>query len=262
MHSLKRNKYALDLLESLQFSVDSKLVTTISSADLLDSKTAALFLESIQPKLFSPTPLKTASLFVKRYAFVAVIAHASYSFAHVPLSTRLIDWKIVEQRDSDSNDYWAPKFTLHNESRILASRKEVQPMEYFANLYHDHYRPIVEQLFSLTKVPKVSLWETVYSYLSWLYESLKDKALDQHVVQQDFEALLQLPGEVFGMRKNPFLTSYQQTPVLVGEYLVKPRKTCCFYHESSLKKGEGEVFCGTCPHRCRKEGKPLEQTNV
>ncbi|RHW37685.1 hypothetical protein D1B33_08120 [Lysinibacillus yapensis] len=217
---------------------------------LIDETVLFGYLENLGPHIGSPCLKVTASIFVKRYAFLAVI----YLYAITAWNKKSdISFENIILQTEKEADVWLPTFYFRSRKveEVKGSRSEWRE-EALEELFSKNIHLLIEQLFKVTKQSKLILWENIAIYIFWLYETVLAKSEDKTIrdqAKQDFDFLLyEAPGSLFGNHPtNPikrFYVNKRYVDHLQEE--VRVRTTCCF---SNLLKGETKQ-CKTCPQIC------------
>lgn len=192
----------------------------------------------------------TASIFLKRYAFLAV----NYLYAMTAWNCRLdISVKNVWLVTDDRDEIWLPRFYFSNLNvEKVKSDRAAWRENCVKILFADHLYPLVKKLANLTKISKLILWENIAVYIYWLYETVfNKKEVSENIVlqaSQDFHYLVfEASGQLFGSFHDNPLKRYFNQHIYLEEHdkEVRPRTTCCFSYLTNAKKR-----CVTCPHTC------------
>ncbi|WP_064092912.1 (2Fe-2S)-binding protein [Rossellomorea aquimaris] len=182
-----------------------------------------------------------ASLFMKRYAFVAAMGLYSMTYWNRKLNLAPDNLIMV---DGEKNGLWIPQFYL-KDSTVYEFTSPEEKQTYIKSLFSDHLNKIMD---SLKKPAKLILWENIAVYIFWVYEN--DDFLPNEEMrgkrEEDFrQLLLDENSHWFGQyHRNPLSRYY--SPKKNEELRV--RKTCCFSYR--LENGE-QYRCKTCPQTCR-----------
>ncbi|MFJ7728415.1 siderophore-iron reductase FhuF [Neobacillus sp. NPDC097160] len=227
-----------------KYRYKSGLEQSFPVAELLDESFLKDFLKSLSDTLGAPNEKITASIFIKRYAFLAVMSLYAMTAWNKQLDVSL-DNVLMEKAESGEN--WLPAFSLKD-----ATVKDLDPNEnrsewrklVLKDLFANHIYPIIAKLEKSFGISKLILWENIAVYLFWLYESeLKDSENDN--VTDDFRFLLfEAEGQLFGANNLNPLQKYFSEKMYLPERdeEVRIRKTCCFSYQLPAGKR-----CKTCP---------------
>ncbi|WP_174728459.1 IucA/IucC family C-terminal-domain containing protein [Mesobacillus harenae] len=242
----------IKILKELHLSVDIGDRSVLKAEDFLFPEKTVPFLESAVDRLNAPDIKVTASLFLKRYSFLAVI----YLYTMSAWNKRLdVSLENVELIDDTANPLWIPSFHLKslNFQEFRGEDREQWRKDTVNHLFKDHLTLILESFSKISKLSKLILWENISVYIFWLYEHILPE-IDNGAIKEraalDFKFLMEeAEGSLFGdYHQNPF-KQYNSKPVYLDELdkFVRVRKTCCFNYQ--LK--EKQVYCGNCPRYCK-----------
>jgi ferric iron reductase protein FhuF len=190
----------------------------------------------------------SASQFIKRYSYLVAVPY----LYGVSMFDKGIDIDI--QRTSlqsfEDGGAWLPKLnlsTLDVTTPDGISRKEWRRAA-FEGLFKDHLSPIINMLALQGKVSRQILWENTAIYIFWIYESMMEQDPSNQQILEDFTALLEAEGALFGdYTHNPLSKFYtEKRYVAHKEKFMRVRKTCCFYDRLTGVQSS----CTTCPKRC------------
>lgn len=238
-------------LQSFRFTTEKYTSELSVSMDiLLDEQALRDYLKKLGRHVGAANEKVTASIFMKRYAFLAVI----YLYTMTAWNRQLhISFENVSLETDPQDGLWLPRFYF-NELRleIVESNREEWRKNGVKILFHDHLYPLVTMLSKVTKVSKLILWENIAVYIYWLYETVFNKEdVPVEVAgrsKEDFYYLLfKAPGSLFGGYNDNPLKRYYNQPIYLEELKeeVRPRNTCCYSYLTNNKKR-----CVTCPHSC------------
>jgi ferric iron reductase protein FhuF len=238
-------------LRQFRLTTEEKLSElSIPLNELLDEDVLLSYLEKVGGHIGSPNLKVTASIFVKRYAFLAVI----YLYGITVWNKKInISFNNIRLQTEEVEDMWLPKFYLHNTQIEIAKENRYEWREKALKVFFsENAHVLITQLSKATKQSKLILWENIAIYLFWLYESVLQKLDDEELrnrAKEDFHYLIyETPGSLFGNdHANPIKRYYYNKRY--QEHLqeeVRVRTTCCF---SYLLKGATNR-CKTCPQTC------------
>ncbi|WP_223591978.1 siderophore-iron reductase FhuF [Neobacillus bataviensis] len=220
-----------------KYRLAANLKNSFHVADLLNDKFLKLFIANLADSIGAPNEKAAASIFIKRYAFVAVISLYAMSVWNKKINVSISN---IEMESPEKGKDWLPSFLLKDEKeedwngKARADWRKDMINELFAkNIF-----PIIDKLEKTFGISKLILWENIAVYIFWLYESeLKDS--ENSSVQSDFRYLLfEAEGSLFGRYKGNPLQKYYTEKIED----VRMRKTCCFSYQLSAGKR-----CKTCP---------------
>ncbi len=221
---------------------------SIAAEDLLHLHTAEAYIEKIMPLIKAPNQLVTASQFSKRYAFLMVAPF----FSSFSLLNRVLDIQpnncVVEAKQSDG--HFLPELSLLSlEAKQVNKDRKIEMESGLEQLFRNHISVIWGNLAKTSNVPFPVLWENTATYIYWLYETTFAKHAEGELkatIAEDFQNILDAPGECFGLKYNPFKKYYfEKQPLIKSDPGIRVRKTCCLYYEISPDR----TFCKNCP-RC------------
>ncbi|MFC7322132.1 hypothetical protein [Halobacillus campisalis] len=228
--------------------LDREIIEVIQGKDLQTVDGVQQTLDQMHAFMGSEFMLTTASILSKRYG---------YYIATVPLALMTIFNKFPDMRLSnielvriDEDKKWLPQFNLLSKE---VSEPANQTREEWMNtelekLFNHHVRPLFLKINQLTRLSMDVMWENTAIYIFWLYERQFYEWYDDGVasgMKRDFYYVVRdLPGEVFGMKSNPF-TYFLDQPILSTG--ARERKCCCL----SYKKNKDSTYCKVCPHLSR-----------
>ncbi|KZN13134.1 ferric iron reductase [Marinomonas sp. TW1] len=223
----------------------------IASSSLLNDDLCLDTLQKIMPELGAPNLKVTASLVIKRIAFLtlAPVLYAMSGFnkgLDGSLENSVFEYSL-------ENRIWQSKMPLKDTSVSIwnGSDKEGRDVwrdEILHKVFAGHLTLLVEHFYRLTKVSRRILWENVAVRVFSIYEqrilpNIPDAQMIQ--AQADFAYLLDRNStEVFGLSENPLTVFYrkkQQTDV--SDKPIRVRRTCCYYYLAT----DPAVYCGACP---------------
>lgn len=217
--------------------------------DLLDENILLKYLEEVGLQIGSPNLKVTASIFVKRYAFLAVIYLYGISAWNKKIN---ISFNNISFQTEEFDEKWLPKFYFHSTELEKAEDNRYEWREKaFKVFFSENIHILIAQLSKSTMQSKRILWENIAIYLFWLYESVLQKLDDEGLrnrAREDFHYLVyEAPGSLFGnYHVNPIKRYHNNKEY--NEHLeeLRVRTTCCF---SYLLEGVTNR-CKTCPQIC------------
>lgn len=232
-----------ELLQLEKYRFHSSLENSFYPADLLDVTNLKAFLNQLAVAIGAPNHKVTASIFIKRYAFLAVISLYAMTAWNKKLNMSLDN---VTMEKAERGKSWLPAFTLGDITvqDWDGTNRSAWRDGVLQDLFTKNINPIISQLEKTVGIHKMILWENIAVYIFWLYESeLKD--CENNNLTDDFRYLLfDAEGATFGdYNLNP-LQKYYAEKTYIEEYneAVRIRKTCCFSYQLPAGKR-----CKTCP---------------
>jgi len=250
---MKAELSAAEIKELSKFRFAAELsdgVTPIEFNSLLEESSMNSLLRKLEVEMVSPDLKTTASVWMKRHAFLAVIYLYAMSVLNKQLNAAPDSLLLVEMK---KDGLWLPDFYFKSKSALLcpdASRDEWR-REAVRHLFEDNIFPMMEALGKAAKISKLILWENVAVYIYWLYEKVVAEHADEIIkarAAEDFDYVIRLaPGSLFGNYHQSPLARYYTDPVYQEDTnsYVRVRKTCCFTYKLNAKG-----FCKTCPKIC------------
>ncbi|QXO16560.1 IucA/IucC family C-terminal-domain containing protein [Vibrio ostreae] len=222
-----------------QYALDSVL--------LLDDEQCLATLNAIMPELGAPELKVTASLVIKRSAFLL-------------LAPTLYAMSVFDKGLDASIDNCVFEYQLHNRlwrSGMPLKQTQAVPCQHDRSAWRElilsgafagHLTPLIEQLQRLSGVSPRILWENVAVRVFSIYERRILPALDSERRRQAEGDLAYLLDEstrsVFDLDENP-LTRFYRTKRHWQAHSepVRMRRTCCYYYQAT----EPPEFCSNCP---------------
>ncbi|TSI07681.1 (2Fe-2S)-binding protein [Lysinibacillus sp. BW-2-10] len=221
---------------------------------LLNEDQLYLYLSSVKEQTKAANLSVAASLFVKRYSFAVLIALYSMSVLSKRINFSINNVSIQTLKESDL--LWLPSIHFRDITLYPALQEDRNNWrnDIVNNIFANHIDILFNQLNTISKLPKRTMWENLYTYIVWMYKNLlQDRNhLDNHyLIKEDFNMITYgSEGYLFGTyEQNPFLEfrdSQDCSDILEGNS--QKRKTCCL---SYLTKSKGD-FCKNCPISVKK----------
>ncbi len=243
-------KHEIVQLRQFRLTTEEKLSElSISLNELLDENVLLRYLEKVGGHIGSPNLKVTASIFVKRYAFLAVIYLYGITAWNKKLNASLNN---IRFQTKETDDLWLPEFYFDTINIEIAKENRYEWREKaLKEFFSENAHVLINQLSKVTKQSKLILWENIAIYLFWLYESVLPKLDDEELrnrAKEDFHYLVyETPGSLFGnYHANPISRYYDNK--MYNEHLqeeVRIRTTCCFNYMLDNSKN----FCKTCPRK-------------
>jgi ferric iron reductase protein FhuF len=207
-------------------------------ANLMEKAYAIDFMKNLALTIGSPSERTAASIFIKRYAFIAVISLFAMTTGNKKMNLSLDN---IEMEEVEPGKDWLPMISLKDSSieEWNGEDRDEWRKSVYRDLFANNIYPIIEHFEKTFKVSKLILWENIAVYLFWLYETeLKDS--ENPNVLNDFRFLiLESEGSLFGdYHLNPIQKYYSEKN---SSDVIRIRKTCCFTYQLGSKR------CKTCP---------------
>lgn len=237
------NKDEMVQLQQFRLTTEKRTERSILLNKLVDETNLLRYLEKVGEYIGSPNVKVTASIFVKRYAFLAVI----YLYGMTAYNKKLnVCLNNISIQTEEVKDMWLLKFYFDNNKIEIAKQNRYEWREKaLKDFFSENVNVLFEKLLEVTKLSEIIVWENISIYLFWLYESVFPKVDNEEIrkrAEEDFYYLVfDAPSHLFG--------NYQENPItryFRNEYLqeaIRVRTTCCF---SYLLEGATNR-CKTCP---------------
>ncbi|MGG1676908.1 siderophore-iron reductase FhuF [Neobacillus sp. NRS-1170] len=220
-----------------KYRLAANLKNSFNVADLLEEQYLKLFIANLADSIGAPNEKAAASIFIKRYAFVAVLSLYAMSVWNKKINVSLSN---IEMESPEKGNDWLPSFLLMDEKEQdwNGNARAEWRKDIINELFAKNIFPIIDKLEKTFGISKLILWENIAVYIFWLYESeLKDSKNSS--VQSDFRYLIfEAEGALFGRYKGNPLQKYYAEKI----DNVRMRKTCCFSYQLAAGKR-----CKTCP---------------
>lgn len=239
-----------------QFRFATKLESSELSIELnrLKDETELLrYLENLGPHIGSPNLKVTSSVFIKRYAFLAVIYFHAFTTWNKKLDVSF-DNLILQTKNEEGN--WLPTIYFKDMGVIeVMEDRSSRRDEVLKKLFSDNIDVLINLLSKVTKQSKRILWENISIYIFWLYETVlsnSDNAHLRNLAKEDFYYIVhEAPGSLFGDHTtNPLKSFYRNKRYLQHlQEEVRVRNTCCLSYLLMGKK----KYCKSCPLICNKK---------
>lgn len=239
-----------EVTQQLQkYRFQAKLNHSFEVASLLEEEFLQDFIENLTMIINAPSAKVTASIFIKRYAFVAVMSLYAMTAWNKKLNVSIGG---LTMEKPEQGKAWLPSFSIKNVSESEEDWNGHDRSEWretvLQGLFAENISLLIEKIEKTFKISKLILWENIAVYLFWLYETeLKDEVTPN--VAEDFHFLIfEAEGRLFGPYKiNPLQKYYREKKQSeVSDEAIRIRKTCCF----NYTLGGASKNCKTCP--CRK----------
>jgi ferric iron reductase protein FhuF len=227
-----------DIINLQKYRFRSNIGKSFTVGSLLDKGFAKEFMRKLAYSIGAPSERTAASIFIKRYAFVAVISLFAMTTSNRKMNLSLDN---IEMEEAERGKDWLPMISMKDAS--IEAWNGIDRHKWRENVYRELFAeniyPLIEHFEKTFKVSKLVLWENIAVYLFWLYETeLKDS--DNPHVHDDFNFLImEAEGRLFGRyHLNPITKYYSEKN---SDDEVRIRKTCCFTYQLGSKR------CKTCP---------------
>lgn len=227
-----------DLSALQKYRLTSETDKSFNVGNLLDKTFSIDFMKKLAFSIGSPSEKTAASIFIKRYAFIAVISLFAMTTGNKKMNLSLDN---IEMEEAERGIDWLPMISLKNPSieEWNGQDRDEWRKGVYRDLFANNIYPIIEHFEKTFKVSKLILWENIAVYLFWLYETeLSDN--ENPNVRSDFNFLIkEAEGNLFGKyHLNPIQKYYSDKH---PRDEIRMRKTCCFTYQLGTKR------CKTCP---------------
>ncbi|MEH7076335.1 IucA/IucC family C-terminal-domain containing protein [Neobacillus drentensis] len=233
------DKLILDQLFKYRFNPSLKHAFNV--ADLLDETYLRDFMKNLSVAIGAPSEKIAASIFIKRYAFLAVMSLYTMTALNKNLNVSLDN---VKMESAVQGIVWLPGISIQDAAvqDWDGNDRSEWRSRVLNDLFANNIYPLITQLEKTIGISKLILWENIAVYLFWLYETeLKGK---EHA-EEDFRYLIsEAKGKLFGCYNINPLPKYFTEKTYLEEWDtgVRVRKTCCFTYQMPAGKR-----CKTCP---------------
>ncbi|WP_413307423.1 siderophore-iron reductase FhuF [Bacillus sp. 1P10SD] len=232
-----------ELIGLEKYRLGSESADSFPIASLLDESFLKDFLEKLALTIGAPSTKVAASIFIKRYAFLAVTVLYSMSVWNKKLNVTVEN---ISMESPEQGKAWLPSFSLkdmttqdwNGENRALW--RDTVLRDLFANNIY----PIIVALEKAVGISKLIMWENMAVYLFWLYEKELKENENSNVADDFRYLLLEAEGSLFGQYNlNPLQRYYsEKTYVEESDEQIRLRKTCCYSYQLPAGKR-----CKVCP---------------
>lgn len=246
MNSLTGQQW--EILRKYRFHASTPSLKGVEATSFLDGGKMKSYL-SHRRSLIGTDDLKVAaSLFMKRYAFVAAMGLMTMTYWNMKLNLKPENLIVV---DGDKNGLWMPQFHLKDAS-VTEFTSQEEKVSFIQSIFRDHLDLVIQSLKNATKLSNLILWENIAVYVFWIFENEDFLLNDGMRCDRDDQLQMLLADENsqwFGSYHSNPLAGYYSRKVNIEEKAekVRVRKTCCFSYR--LENGE-QYRCKTCPQTC------------
>lgn len=214
---------------------------------LLDDYHCLKILDEITPEIGSPSLKVTASLVMKRMAFLT-LAPTLFSMSRynigldASLSNCIFEYPLEKR-------IWRSRMPLKVcRVRLCDGNRSSWRKAILTRLFAGNLSLLVEQFHRVARVPKTILWENIAVRVFSIYEK-KVLLTDNHNLimqaKEDYAYLLgPEEGYLFGLSYNPLTTFHGAGMIMENEHSKsRIRKTCCYYYQAT----DPRAYCDNCP---------------
>lgn len=227
----------------------------IPCLDLLDETRCAAYLDRLAKTLPTPSRLIAASMFAKRYAFIAAVP-ALYAMTARGKGVELA----IASCSLDASPGRIGQLRLLATDVAVSSpqagMRERWREALIGKLFADHIARIWRTVSKVADIPLPILWENAAVRVYSLYEKRISGEADACA---DYDYLIHgAPGRAFGERTNPLGRFYEgrrspsasaaspAAPIVAASReapAIRIRTTCCFYYQAAPDAD----YCDACP---------------
>lgn len=219
---------------------------SVAVSELLQREQCDAYLSWFAQYFGAPSISIAASMLIKRYAFLlaapALYAMTDYDKGIVP---SLEGCQLITLAEAGSRSRFPDlqlailEVTAPEDS---GSGREQWREQYVAQLFAEHFTPLLQSVAAAGSVSTAILWENVMVRIAPLYaEDDQDPPQLRQRKKDDFSFLaVHAPAQLFAMRKNPLTRFVEQAE----SDTVVPRSqrlTCCLYYLMAPE------YCKKCP---------------
>ncbi|MEH7307636.1 siderophore-iron reductase FhuF [Neobacillus drentensis] len=212
-------------------------------ANLLDESFLKDFLKNLCAAIEAPSEKIAASIFIKRYSFIAVISLYAMTAWNKKLNVSLDN---VKMESPEQGKEWLPGISLKDVTgqEWDGTERSEWRASVFKDLFANNIYPLITHLEKTVGISKLILWENIAVYLFWLYETELKEYPNDHIAADFRFLILEAAGPLFGRYDLNPLQKYFVGKTYLKEWdtEVRVRKTCCFTYQLPAGKR-----CKTCP---------------
>jgi siderophore-iron reductase FhuF len=224
-----------------KYRFNPSLEHSFNVANLLDESFLKDFLKKLSVTIGAPSEKVAASIFIKRYAFLAVMSLYTMTAFNKRLNLSLENVKMELAKQGKD---WLPGISLKDATvqDWDGNDRSQWCAGILKDLFANNLYPLISQLEKTVGISKLILWENIAVYLFWLYET---ELKGYHQAAEDFHSLIsEAEGKLFGHYNLNPLQEYFAEKTYLEEWdaEVRVRKTCCFTYQLPAGKR-----CKTCP---------------
>lgn len=220
---------------------------SIAPRELLDKTVCQQLLVELGPVIGSPTPAITASLLVKRFAFLAT-GGCLYAMSVCDKGLLISPDNCVVEYNHDGR-VWTSSMPVAEQTPLeyLPGQRPAWRESIVHSLFAELLAPLWESLYQASGISRRILWDNTAARVYSLYEkrmaNMPDPKIQQRI-QEDFHWLLnEADPSLFGLAYNPLQHFRRPMTVLEDGSSIRFRRTCCFYYQAS----DPVEYCAACP---------------
>lgn len=231
-----------DLTMLEKYRLRTELAQAFNVADLMDKRFLTDFMKRLAYAIGAPSEKTGASIFIKRYAFIAVISLYAMTVSNKKINVSL---KNIQMEEAERGKDWLPFISLTDQTfeEWNGENREQWRRNVYQDLFANNIYPLIEIFEKTFNISKLILWENIAVYLFWLYET---ELKDHPFASDDFRYLIMdAEGKLFGRyNHNPIQKYYTEKRFVESvQEEVRIRKTCCFTYQLESRSKR----CKTCP---------------
>ncbi|MGF1840611.1 IucA/IucC family C-terminal-domain containing protein [Vibrio atlanticus] len=225
----------------------------ISSRLLLDKTECLSILNKIMPELGAPDLKITASLVIKRIAFL-VLAPTLYSMSvynkglNLTIDNSVFEYPLNERIWQNGMPIFDTQVSLALDERALWREGVLR------QVFSEHLTPLVNIFNEVTGISKRVLWENIAVRIFSVYERriLPNVASELKVLADGDLQFIVNPEThaIFSVDENPLTRFYgKKIQLAKSADLVRIRRTCCYYYKATSP----QIYCSNCPLLLKKK---------
>ena len=225
---------------------------SLLARDWLDDKRCAMLLCDLAPIIGAPDSAITASLLVKRLAFLAT-GNVLYAMTVFNQGLRLSPDNTHLEYAHD-NGLWTSSLPVEDIEFVACppEGREAWREAIVSALFAGFFAPLCRTLSRVSGLPVAVLWENIAVRVYSLYEGRMNGLAPQAESRSssDFAWLTeQASPALFGLESNPLKRFRRPLKKRAdGQGFRRFRRTCCFYYKAS----KPVEYCLNCPLNCAK----------
>lgn len=219
-------------------------------SDLLEEESRMQALRQIKDLLGTANLSVASSMLVKRFSFAFLIPLALFSLYQKKIVSPT--WNVALLTPSDSDSIWVPNIAmdLSEIQDVDSIQRSQERTKLFRWMFQQHFSQWIQGIRMSVKISENTLWENVYVYIQWMYQSMIGEVSSKEAkkqIEEDYLALVTDPDLPLTWEgRNPFVAFYETTLCRPkGEPIT--RQTCCLAYLTS----RSHQHCKTCPASCK-----------
>ncbi|RXZ79365.1 hypothetical protein EBB07_23195 [Paenibacillaceae bacterium] len=218
---------------------------------LLAEGACADYLDQLSRQQQSPSTLVTASLFIKRYAYLTAVP-AFYAMSVYDAGINIAADNCYVKTNATGAALEGIALASLALERSAETERSLWRQRIVEKVFAEHLGAIVQVVSRTAKVPRAVLWENIAVRVCSLYEKRieqQEGTAGRQRSRDDFHYIMcSAPGALFGERNNPLTRFFSPLPMANdGKPTVRMRHTCCFHY----KVAKDAAYCDNCPKGAR-----------